>query len=82
MAPNGNYTLTFKFGASDTGLLSHAKFTLESQNAALGSSLTCGGGSFSCSSYTPADLTYTVPVTNNMIYFALRKLDDTSPFTF
>lgn len=72
MVPNGNYTLTLKYAAIDANLVKNSSHTVDSQGTTILTTSTVIVPAFAA--YTPADHSYSVSVTNNTFYFALRQV--------
>lgn len=73
MVPNGTYTLNLKFGANSGNVgVQSSSVTIDSQGTVVMTTATVPIPGFA--SYTPSDKFFTIPVTNNQFYFAIRQV--------
>lgn len=72
MVPNGNYTLTLKFGNSDSNQILHSSMSIDTQSVVVFSTTSAVIPGYT--TFTPADKSYAVTVTDKTFYFALREV--------
>lgn len=70
MVPNGNYTLTLKYGNSDQNQVNLSSVSVDSQSTVVFSTSTRPVSAI----YSPNDKTASVQVTNNQFYFCQREI--------
>lgn len=81
MVPNGTYTLTIGFGIdSGDGVPSQYKMSIDSQGQTLFGPAQMDTVIPGGATYTPGTVSFTVQVSNNQFYFALRQIQQ-SKFT-